>query len=62
MAAVNRNMFDASVRADQIGNGSMVVVALPLNLVAHIVSYVSRATLDFTIRRFSATDFCLRIG
>lgn len=49
MAAVNRNMFEASVRADQTGNGALAVVALPLNLVAHIVSYVSRATLLFTI-------------
>ncbi|CRG84462.1 hypothetical protein PISL3812_01746 [Talaromyces islandicus] len=40
MAAVNRNMFDASVHADQTGNGAAVLVALPLNLVAHIVSFI----------------------
>lgn len=43
MAVVNRNMFDASVHADPTGKGTSVVVALPLNVVAHIVSYVSRA-------------------
>jgi hypothetical protein len=56
MAAVNRNMFDASVHADQIGNGSTAMVALPLNLVAHIVSYVSRAALHFQTRSFPDTD------
>lgn len=39
MAAVNENMFDASVAADRPGGASLMV--LPLNLIAQIVSNVS---------------------
>ncbi|KAH8705304.1 hypothetical protein BGW36DRAFT_353712 [Talaromyces proteolyticus] len=39
MTAVNSNMFDASVRTDQRA-GATMILALPLNLIAHIVSYI----------------------
>lgn len=39
MAAVNRNMFDASIATDRPGGASLMV--LPLNLIAEIVSNVS---------------------
>jgi hypothetical protein len=39
MAAVNRNMFDASIALDQPREASLLV--LPLNLIALIVSHVS---------------------
>lgn len=38
MATVNRNMFDATVTADQPGEASLMV--LPLNLIAKIISHV----------------------
>lgn len=39
MAAVNQNMFDASIVTDRPGGASLMV--LPLNLIAQIVSNVS---------------------
>jgi hypothetical protein len=39
MAAVNRNMFDASIATDRPGGASLML--LPLNLIAQIVSNVS---------------------
>lgn len=39
MAAVNQNMFDASIAADRPGGASLML--LPLNLIAQIVSNVS---------------------
>lgn len=38
MAAVNRNMFDASIAMDRPGGASLML--LPLNLIAQIVSNV----------------------
>lgn len=38
MAAVNRNMFDATVTNDHPREGSLMV--LPLNLIALIISHV----------------------
>lgn len=38
MAAVNRNMFDASITAELPREASLMVV--PLNLIAKIISYV----------------------
>lgn len=38
MATVNRNMFDATVTADQPGEASLMV--LPLTLIAKIISQV----------------------
>lgn len=38
MATVNRNMFDATVTADQPGEASLMV--LPLTLIARIISHV----------------------
>jgi hypothetical protein len=41
MAAVNRNMFDASVPVE-LGRGQGAsIMTLPLNLIAHLISYVS---------------------
>lgn len=39
MAAVNQNMFDASITTDQPGGVSLM--RLPLNLIVQIVSNVS---------------------
>lgn len=39
MAAVNQNMFDASIAMDRPGGASLML--LPLNLIAQIVSNVS---------------------
>jgi hypothetical protein len=39
MAAVNQNMFGASIGAEPPGGASLMV--LPLNLIAQIVSHVS---------------------
>lgn len=39
MAAVNQNMFDASIATDRPGGASLMV--LPLNLIVQIVSNVS---------------------
>lgn len=39
MAAVNQNMFDASIATDRPGGASLLV--LPLNLIVQIVSNVS---------------------
>lgn len=42
MAAVNSNMFEISVRPDQqYGAGGAHIITLPLNLIAHIVSWAS---------------------
>lgn len=38
MAAVNRNMFDASIATERPGGASLMV--MPLNLIAQIVSNV----------------------
>jgi len=38
MAAVNRNMFEATVMADMPDDASLMV--LPLNLIDKIISYV----------------------
>jgi hypothetical protein len=41
-AVSNGNMFDVSVDADrQDGNGGARIANLPLNLIAHIVAWVS---------------------
>lgn len=42
MAAVNRNMFEASVTTDRPQGAPLMI--LPLNLIAVIVSYVRLAT------------------
>ncbi|KAL1965682.1 hypothetical protein VTN77DRAFT_5182 [Rasamsonia byssochlamydoides] len=38
--AVNRNMFDASVSAEPHSGQGASILTLPLNLIAHIVSYI----------------------
>lgn len=38
MAAVNRNMFEATITTDQPGEASLMV--LPLNLIDKIILYV----------------------
>lgn len=43
MAAVNQNMFDASIAIERPRGASLMV--LPLNLIAQIVSNVSYVTL-----------------
>lgn len=45
MAAVNRNMFDASIAADRPGGTSLML--LPLNLIAQIVANVSSPVPEF---------------
>lgn len=45
MAAVNQNMFDASIAADRPGGASLML--LPLNLIAQIVSNVSAPVSGF---------------
>ncbi|KAF5015075.1 hypothetical protein F66182_13718, partial [Fusarium sp. NRRL 66182] len=41
MAAVNSNMFEISLRPDQQnGAGGAHIISLPLNLIAHIVSWI----------------------
>lgn len=42
MAAVHSNMFEISVRPDhENGTSGAHLITLPLNLIAHIVSWVS---------------------
>jgi len=43
MAAVNRNMFEATVTADMPGDASLMV--LPLNLIDKIISYVRASNI-----------------
>lgn len=49
MAAVNSNMFEISLRPDQQnGAGGAHIISLPLNLIAHIVSWVSVLRVSFS--------------
>lgn len=54
MAAVNRNMFDASVSADPPHARGATVMILPLNLIAQIISHVRRC-----LSALSQTDVTL---
>ena len=56
MATVNRNMFDATVTADQPGEASLMV--LPLTLIAKIISHVG-AFLAYSMGSF-VTLLCLQ--
>lgn len=58
MAAVNQNMFDASIAMDRPGGSSLMV--LPLNLIAEIVSNVSVARPQDPIRHTDHRNFVCR--
>lgn len=46
MAAVNRNMFDATVSTDIPSARGGTVMGLPLNILAQIISYVRLSALS----------------
>lgn len=59
MAAVNQNMFDASIATDRPGGASLMV--LPLNLIVLIVSNVSFSPSTWkTTREFTDSGCCRR--
>jgi hypothetical protein len=58
MAAVNQNMFDASIAMDRPGGSSLMV--LPLNLIAEIVSNVRVARTREPRRHTDHRNFVCR--
>lgn len=61
MAAVNRNMFDASISADSRPHArGPTLMALPLNLIAHIISYV-RVSCRPLLSRTADAALCRRL-
>lgn len=55
MAAVNANMFDASISGEDPRRGASAVMVLPLNLIAMIVSHVCSVPARYSLNVYLPT-------